>query len=208
MPAQNNVKNLSDLTKSELNKIAQSQKDKSTLVIVHPYYDSTQNPGLDDFLTKGKHKGRLVIFLEEAVKVNVLKERLAKLGAAENHTILIVPTLRYNPQPTTGWQKFFKQLDALKIKKIVVGGKDLQKVTLDTLKDTLLKAPLPTTLPRKYAKGYRDYIKATKARIRAAELNAGRGYTLCAGTTWSMLKAREKQKVKIVQSQFTTTRKR
>jgi hypothetical protein len=202
---QNTVRNLSDLTKEELEQIAQSQQGKATLVIIHPYYASSKNPGLDNFLTKGKHKGRLIIFLEEAVKVNELKEKLTKLGAAKNHTILIVPILPFNPQPTKGWQKFFKQLDALKVKKIVVGGKKIQRTTLEEM---LGRNPLAITFPKRFAKEQKEYIEATKARIRAAELNAGRGYTLCAGTTWSMLKARGKQRVKIVQNQFTTARRK
>jgi hypothetical protein len=202
---QDSIRNLSDLTKEELKQIGELTKTKPTLVIVHPYYYSTANPGLNDLLTSEKRKGRLIIFLEEEIKVNELKERLQKLNASNNHSILIVPTLRHNPQPVLGWQKFFKQLDALKVKKIVVGGKEIQKTTLE---DMLRRNPFAVTVLKIFSNGHRDYIKATKARLKAAELNAGRGYTFCAGTTWSMLKARGKQKVKIVQNQFTTARRK
>jgi len=223
MPEQattNQVRNLVDLSRQELEAL-KLQSKKSILIITHPYYGVSSNPGFENYFRLGKHTGRIVLIFEEHNAVKQLQKKLTNLSVKPNDKVFIVSTTTGNPTPTMGWQKFFGKLDSLKATKIVVGGRELVKKTLQkAIKEH------EHNLSAEYGKEFGRYVNGTsvsyetkdhanaarhglsyeRTGIRAGKMNAGRTYEFCAGGAWAKLKTRGKYKVKLVQRQFSRGR--
>ncbi len=216
------VRNLVDLSKSELNALAQQKKRKPVLVLTHPYYGVSINPGFENYFKLGKHLGRTIIILEEHQEIRNLQKKLMALNVKSSDKVFIASTTLGNPTPTMGWQKFFAKLDALKTKKIVVGGRELAKGTLqEAIKEhehhhsnaeyskefgRYIDGKNITYESKDHAIAARHGLSYERTGIRAARMNAGRTYEHCAGGAWAKLKTRGKYKVKILQRQFSKGR--
>lgn len=173
------IKRLDTMKPGEIVKAALASRAKKALIVVHPYWQHP-NPKFDRFVQSKRRENYAVIVMEYHKEIPKLREKLENLGLRESNSFFIVGTKRGAPDPTHGWQKLIKRIEALGARNVIVSGRDIEKYRIERVLKELERA-------KSYQK--RDKIRESKIRAIKRATSESHGYAACAGITFSKLKA-------------------
>ncbi len=196
------IKNIESLTSKELSQLKLEHGLRAFLVVVHPYFDThsegvNSNKTFSGLLRFSRQKRPIIVFdAKEGIKQTLKDFEQRKM---ESSPIIFVETVAKNdPTPKVGWQKVIKRLELAGAKKIIVGGKMIEKVALCNI-ERVIKAK--RTLPQgMHVKGlgkdeYYSIDRTVRKALRESMLKK-KDFGLCAGWTAAKLKTSGKFKVK------------
>jgi len=178
------IKRLDTMKPAELQRIAVANKGKKVLVIVHPYWGNsgphweTQNPKFDRFVHSGRHQKYITVVMEHHQDIPKLRKRLEKAGLKESNSFFIVGTKWGMPNPTHGWQKLIRRLEALGARDVIVSGRDIERYKVEDVLREMNRE-----------EGHRNRDRYSKIRTIKKAASQSHAYSACAGITFSKIKA-------------------
>lgn len=219
------IKNLFDLKEEELARLGRAVGKKPLLIVVHPYFPKVTDKGIvnspvnrsfDRFIKSRARKDRVVFVFEGDELISKTSKILSRKGITSSDEVVLVPTVsNWNPRPISGWEDFEKILEKMGVKKVIVGGRQFNEISLSSAtksaqelasqvfrsakengrEESFKRSQRFTS--RKVFKRYQDMRKALRISRQKKALFGG-----CAGRTTARLLVSRKFKVRTTK-QFT-----